>query len=286
MIDKDTEGNTFTEIQAEPNRIQGKKRFMRGSAGFKKQKPITSDFQSGLHGVLVTVDRCREHKAAREVLDLFNDVAEQHKPSNLEYSESSDLESQLYEEVRQLKEQKPQRFEVIDSGCKNLVFINFLDKNLDPIEFVHETLDYVINVTKEPRTRYTNRIIPIQKTCAASENSIAKTAVSLIELAFQRKTGEDEKSSGYKYMVELKSRNNNSIFKESIRDLLVSKMDPSHSVDLRHPDKIIMVEIFKKACGIAIIDSKMNNLYKRYNIRTITMNLKQSEVQIANSEGS
>jgi len=43
-----------------------------------------------------------------------------------------------------------------------------------------------------------------------------------------------------------------------------------HKVDLQNPDKIIVVEVFPKACGVSIVDGADWVRFKQFNLRTVS----------------
>lgn len=48
------------------------------------------------------------------------------------------------------------------------------------------------------------------------------------------------------------------------------KVGRPHKVDLNKPEKIILVQIFNKACGVSVINADKLEKYRGYNIRMFT----------------
>lgn len=138
---------------------------------------------------------------------------------------------------------------------------------IDPNKFVIKVFEYLVQEVKKPRTRYSNRILPIEKTCFVSEDSIAATISPAIERVFVK---ENETSRPFKFRVDLKSRYNDKLDKDNMKRRLVSMVGRGHFVDLKTPNKSILVEVFAKAAGVAVIDFDTMELYKNFNIRTVS----------------
>jgi tRNA acetyltransferase TAN1 len=212
------------------------------------------------------------------MIDLFDEVAELHFPiapsestGSPEESEISvSLEAELAKELTELKKsrrKKHHRFQVVESGCNNIVFIKFMDA-LDANKFVIKVFEHMTQEVKKPRTRYSNRILPIEKTCFVSEDSIVSTITPMIERVF---VTENETKRPFKFRVELKVRNNDKLDKDELKRKLVTVVGKGHFVDLKTPHKLLLVEVFGKAAGVAVIDFEAMDLYKSFNIRTVSL---------------
>ena len=66
------------------------------------------------------------------------------------------------------KSESERRFQVIDSGIQNVLFIRTTVEN--PVALVQEILEDITK-TNTQRSRHLIRLVPIQKTCKAFENS-------------------------------------------------------------------------------------------------------------------
>ena len=147
-----------------------------------------------------------------------------------------------------------------------MVFIRFMDK-IDPLAFVNKVFDHLTQEIKKPRTRYSNRILPMEKTCFVSEGKIVETITPAVERVFREL---NPTKRPFKFRVDLKVRNNNVIDKDELKRKLAALVGRGHFVDLKSPDKILIVEVFAKAAGVAVVDNIPMEAYKGYNIRRVS----------------
>lgn len=248
---------------------------------------------------MISADRGREDRSAKECIDLFEEIAELYFPKataepNLaeeEGAESISLEAELAKELSTLKKTKKKqskRFQAyvpftpcctsihprianprvcsVDTSCKNMVFIRFMDQ-IDPNAFVIKMFEHLTQEIKKPRTRYSNRILPIEKTCFVSEDKIVETISPAVERVFRE---QNPTKRPFKFRVDLKVRNNNVIDKDELKRKLAALVGRGHFVDLKSPDKILIVEVFAKAAGVAVVDNSPMDTYKGYNIRQVS----------------
>lgn len=150
------------------------------------------------------------------------------------------------------------------TNCKNIVFIRFVEDHLDPIEFTNKIFEHIVS-TKQQRTRFSNKILPIQKTGPVSEESIVSLARPYIKKAFH-----GEQNKVYKFKVDLQHRYNDSFSRDNVKKGLVMKVGRPHKVDLKVPDKTIIVQVFNKTCGVSVVDAAVMAKYRGYNIRMVT----------------
>ena len=90
----------------------------------------------------------------------------------LDTDENYEIEDDLEKEKAALKTQaakneSERRFQVIESGIQNVLFIRTTVEN--PVALVQKILDDIL-ATNTQRSRHLIRLVPIQKTCKAFEN--------------------------------------------------------------------------------------------------------------------
>lgn len=147
-----------------------------------------------------------------------------------------------------------------------MVLIKFMDK-LDPNAFVIKVFEHLVNEVKRPRTRYSNRLLPIEKTCHVSDEAIMSTIKPYVERVFRE---ENPTNRPFTYRVEMKVRNNDRLNKDNMKMALVGMVGKGHFVDLKRPQKLLLVEVFTKAAGVAVVDNTIMEKYSGFNIRTVS----------------
>jgi len=149
----------------------------------------------------------------------------------------------------------------LETKCKNIVFVRAVEETFDPPTFLSKVFSF-LKETSTARTRFTNRVLPIQMTCPAEIHIILKTIVPLLRNFFQQK---DNKR--LKFKVELRIRNNNSVSKSTLLPEVVKLVGRPHVVDLNSPDTLIIIEIFRHCCCLAVVDAAV---FPNFNIRSLT----------------
>lgn len=220
----------------------------------KKYKVASGIVDPNTCGVYATCPRNREKKCADELVDLFNDYVEEWdiKPSaKEEYEKDLTVEESVKAELKQMEDAKHNKDRLVRSvhlGQQCLVFIK-LKKPIDPEKFVHNVLEDLF-VTKEKKTRYTLKLLPVQSSCSASIEEIQKLARKILEPHFH---GENQQP--LKFAININKRNFNTIEKDTLTKKIAECVghNHGHKVDLKNFDVLIMVECFKNNVGMSVV---------------------------------
>lgn len=102
-------------------------------------------------------------------------------------------------------------------------------------------------------------------TGTVSEDNIVSIAKPFIKKAFHT-----EKGQTFRFKVDLQYRYNDSFSRDELKKKLVMKVGRPHRVDLKQPDKTIIVQVFNKACGVSVVDAHQMAKYRAYNIRMVS----------------
>lgn len=147
-----------------------------------------------------------------------------------------------------------------------MVFIKFMD-DISPTNFLIKVFEYLVQEVKKPRTRYSNRILPLEKTCHVSLDAIVSTITPAVEKVFKT---ENEPFRPLTFRADIRARYNDKIDKGEAKKTLAELVGRKHFVDLKNPMKVLIVEIFGKAAGVSVVDNKIMELYNGFNIRTVS----------------
>ena len=219
----------------------------------------------GMKGILISCNNGNEGKAVREAYDLCNEFYKQESEErSIPETNSNDLSEQLKLELEELKSsEKVKEFHSIDSGAKNLIFIQF-NIELSPRVIAERIFDSFIE-TKTTRTRFILKFIPISYICQADILDIKKTIPKVLKENSNLFTGKPAK-----YTVQYKCRNNPVICRTSVLDMInlaVSdekvKLFPSYS----DSEFGIIVEIIASKCCIGLV--RFYDEYSKYNINQL-----------------
>jgi tRNA acetyltransferase TAN1 len=203
----------------------------------------------GISGILITHHLKKGRFAKQELLNIFN----QHLPTQADLEDEPELsiEDQLSKEISAVKNQSDFTFVSLDIEC-----LLFCKTCMDPIELVTS-----IFKSNQKQTRYTNRLIPIQKTCSANLTNILESLQKLISTYLSNA----EPST---FAICLKIRNNSKLDKDTLITKIAELMDSKiFSVELKNPRFSIIVEVVNLVACLSIIENY--NEYKKFNLESL-----------------
>ncbi|XP_009871978.1 PREDICTED: THUMP domain-containing protein 1, partial [Apaloderma vittatum] len=204
----------------------------------------------------------------------FSDHEEQERLSGSKREEDEDdVEAALKKEVGQIRastEQKQRRFQSVESGANNVIFIRTL--GIEPENLVHHILKDM-HTTKKLKTRVIRRMLPISGTCKAFLEDMKKYTETFFEPWFKA----PNKGT---FQIVYKARNNSHASREEvIKELagIVSSLNPENKVDLNNPQYTIVVEIIKNVCGLSVVRDYV--LFRKYNLQEVVKSNKDNTQQ-------
>ncbi|XP_070811235.1 THUMP domain-containing protein 1 [Pituophis catenifer annectens] len=232
--------------------------------------------EAGMCGILITCNM-NERKCVAEAYSLLGEYGEQlYGPEQFaeqdedrlsgneeEEEEDDDAEAALKKEVDQIRtstEQKQRRFQSVESGANNVVFIRTL--GVEPEKLVHHILKDM-HATKKKKTRVILRMLPVSGTCKAFLEDMKRYAETFFEPWFKS----PQKGS---FQIVYKARNNSHLSREEvIKELagIVGHLNPENKVDLSNPEYTIVVEIIKNICCLSVVKDYV--LFRKYNLQEV-----------------
>jgi len=164
------------------------------------------------------------------------------------------------------------RFAVYDSGgVSGLVFVALREaaSHVAPAAFAARMIAHMIaHPEAAPACHALQRIVPVERLCLANESDIVETARSMIPLMLP---DADPQGPSLTFAVVVEKRNNDRVDKSSLVGRLAGLVAPQHRVDLRLPTVVILVQIFKSACGVSVL--RDYHAMARYSVRRIAPNV-------------
>lgn len=254
--------------QSEP-RKRSKKRYV---GGHGKRWKGSRELEVGMQGVLITCNM-NERKCTAEAFNLLNEYAEQlYGPekfqatdgsSSEEEEEEEDVDTALKKEVEHLRGsqfKQQRRFQALDSGANNVVFIR--THHLESDKLVHHILSDLYT-TKKKKSRVILRMLPVTGTCKAFQDDMVKYLSTFLEPWFKT-------PNCATYQIVFKARNSSHNKRdEIIKSIagLVGKLNPKNKVDLTNPELTIIVEVIKAVCCLSVV--RDYTLYRKYNVQEV-----------------
>ncbi|AQK58344.1 uncharacterized protein LOC100282152 [Zea mays] len=219
----------------------------------------------------VTADEPREKKQRVEDPPVFEqavqkETADEPKESTDKPKESSEknIDDLIDEDLKEIGDRKKRLFASLETGCNGCIFIQMHKRAGDPgpVEIVQNMMSSAA-LTRKHMSRFILRVLPVEVACYASEEEITKAISPLIEKYFPK-----ECSSGHKFAVLYEARSNTGIDRMKIINAAAKSVPQPHKVDLKNPDKTIVVQIAKTICMIGVVE-RYKELSK-FNLRQLT----------------
>lgn len=259
------------------------------------------NLETGMTGFLCTCN-FREKDCVRDAYKLLNEFADKidelnkdkitictegssiineiQSPENDEQnnSDEEDISTALSKEINQLKAEsdKPialRRFQVVNTGVKNVVFIKTTLSN--PLELVSNIIKE-LDRTKKQRSRFLLRLLPIEAVCKAYMNDIKSVA----NVIFEKYFSQEPKT----FSIVFNRHSNDSVHREEIiNDLaeIIKKKNPGNRANLKNPELAVVVEVIRGLCLISIAPDYYK--YRKYNLLEICAR-KQNDTHVKDSD--
>ncbi|KMT14564.1 hypothetical protein BVRB_4g073340 [Beta vulgaris subsp. vulgaris] len=167
-------------------------------------------------------------------------------------------------ELKELGDKSKRRFSKIDTGCNGVVIIQMRRRDGDPNpgDIVQHMMESA-SATKKHMSRFLLRVLPVEISCYASEEDIKRAIKPLVEQYFPV-----DAEAPIKFAVQYDARANTGIERMKIIDAVAKSIPGTHKVDLKNPEKTIIVQVVKTVCLIGVVE-KYKELAK-YNLRQLT----------------
>jgi len=248
----------------------------------KKAKYAICPGQRGFLGYCNKFER-ESIKEARILFDEYslkiNKDQDEEKSDESEVDEFDAADAEQ-EEMKKQSEQEVDSFQLMNSGVQNVLF--FKTKMKDPVKFSQIIMDDIIS-NGEQKTRFLMRLVPIEATCKAHEQNVTEAMKKLLQKHFSKENPVKT------YCVVFKSRCNHDFKKEMTYKIvgdIIKELSPESKVEYKTPDFVIMVEVMKSNCCLAVLP-KYFDTYKKCNLIELSKLKKiSSEEEIKSGENT
>uniref|UniRef100_A0A2M4BUW9 THUMP domain-containing protein n=1 Tax=Anopheles marajoara TaxID=58244 RepID=A0A2M4BUW9_9DIPT len=268
---------------SEPKKMRMDSAAGKSNNGQRKGKPGKRNYynkstarfmQPGQRGFLVTCNG-RLHDCIRDSYRILNEYADllygataslsneaepvANEKSGDESEEEEDISVTLQKEAAAAGIKKPMRFQNVDSGATNCLFIRTTLK--EPTALAHKVLQD-LSKTRKAKSRFILRMVPIEAVCRANLKDIIDTVGSLSDRHFLK----EPKT----YAIIYNHRLNNELPRDDvIRELadLISSKNAGNKANLKNPELAVIVEVIKGLCCIGIVPEYY--ALRKYNLAEI-----------------
>ncbi|XP_050029316.1 THUMP domain-containing protein 1 [Dermacentor andersoni] len=239
---------------------------------FAKKRRV-GNLESDMTGFLVTFERS-EFQAAKDCYELLNEYADKiwgpEKPEGAGSKES--IEDDIAAELNELKESKDKvrRFQKVKTDVAGNFFVTTTVD--DPGQLVTAIFED-LKAKHEQRSRFIQRLLPVQTTCKANLDTMKKTVETVLA------SYNDSASPEVAYLVAGKIRHNSSLqhnpmLQEIVQVVKAAK--PQWIGELRKPDLVLMVDVLHNICCISLMPRYLE--FRKYNLLEVTKPQPNSEV--------
>lgn len=244
---------------AETSKGKRKAGYYKGSQQKRTKKYV---LETNMRGFLCSCNN-REKDCVYESYNLLNRYADALYGSSEEKA-VGDVETDLKKEIEALKAETlcpaTRRFQVVDSGAKNVLFIRTTLEN--PVELA-EKIMADIQRTKQQQSRFLIRLVPIEVTCKAYIKDIEKAIEPLLEKYF--------KDQPRTFSIVFNHRNNSNIPRDEVIKVVadkVSSVRSDHKVNLSEAELSIIIEVIRGIALLAVVPDFLK--YKKYNLHALS----------------
>ncbi|WVQ95063.1 hypothetical protein IAU59_002155 [Kwoniella sp. CBS 9459] len=218
-------------------------------------------------GICVTTWRDKERAAEAELIDYLEQIADELYPETIEESvkeepgaDNLDLEDMLKKDLAAMNnENKSKRFQLCVHSIMCVIYINVLPP-LSPHKLVRHILEQAESSARTP-LRFCKRLLPMSATCGATVKQLAECASEVAKKDFEADDGRS-----LKFAIDTNTRASDKMERmEMITTIAeeITKLGKGHTVDLKNPDKTVLVELFKNTVGLTVLDDYER--FKKYN---------------------
>ncbi|KAG8529202.1 uncharacterized protein KY384_005837 [Bacidia gigantensis] len=251
----------------------------------QQQRSPPATIEPGDAGIWVTCAKGKEGKSTIEVRDLFEDYAlrlyNHLGNTDADTSEApplddddegqgaDDIEALLKGEIKDIKQSSVKSsskneavFQTVKLDTQCVLFF----KTKPPIEsvnFVHKICQDARGGVTQKRCRFVKRFTPMSR--------MAKATISGLESVCDYVLADGIGVEGTKYAIRPTLRDHNVLKRDEIIQLvarMVAQSGPSYKVDLKNPDVVVLVEVYRNVLGMSVVPGEFERL-KRYNLAEI-----------------
>ena len=225
----------------------------------------------GVRGVLISCDVRSEGLCSRESMMAVREHCARRYPDLMKEADSEDekeessaaavtnVEDAIAAEAAKEKEKvQTSPFGMIETKTKGLLFVEFHDDKMDPVEICADCLKEVRD-TGRTKTKCLVRATPVLATSYAKYEDILKAAQPLID----KYLGASIESTTY--CIVYKKRSNEELDRLTLIDKIAANIDKKHKVDLGMPKKAILIDVMTNVCCIGICEDYF--ALRKYNVQ-------------------
>ncbi|OCF57556.1 hypothetical protein L486_05014 [Kwoniella mangroviensis CBS 10435] len=254
--------------------------------GKYRASPMPEMFTSP--GICVTTVMHKERSAEAELIEYLETIADELYPetsdSDVKQEEDADeldFEAQLKKDLESMDQSKKStRFQLCSHDVICVIYINVLPP-LSPYKLVRHIME---QAESSARTglKWCKRIIPVTGIAGATIKQLSEMSSKVVEEGFKT---EDNRS--LKFAIDTNTRQSDRLDRMDMIHTVaaeITNINIEHKVDLKNPDKTVLIELYKNSVGMGIVEDYER--FKKYNPGSIALAASQSKSRSTQSEPS
>ncbi|WVW85493.1 hypothetical protein I302_107531 [Kwoniella bestiolae CBS 10118] len=236
-------------------------------------------------GICVTTILNKERSAEAELIEYLERIADELYPETIdsgikqEEDDELDFEAQLKKDLESMDQSKKStRFHLCSHDVICVIYINVLPP-LSPDRLVRHIMEQAESSART-QLKWCKRIIPITGVSGATLKQLSDMAAGVVAEGF--KTDDDRP---LKFGIETNTRQSDRLDRMDMIHTVageITKLEKGHKVDLKKPDKTVLVELYKNSVGMGIVEDYER--FKRYNPGSIASAASQAKSKSAQPE--
>lgn len=217
---------------------------------------------------------------------LKNDKAKESEKKDSEEGVILDVEAEL---LKESTEKDERIFNIFETGVAQTFFMEMKSETFDSTKITDKMWDDILNDKVGNNVlapRYMERVLPINRVCAASKDTIKDTLLSLIDSKFAELNEPDE------YYIMPRVRFHPSLERDHLLELVREAMTekrPDCKLNWKNYSTVIFVEVLKKNCYIGIFtqwtDRTKYNWQEHHKRATAKIQQKSENIDSIPAEG-
>ena len=273
--EKEQKNNITSEIK-EINENKSTKKDANNKEKIKKKPKNELNINDEMKGFLIFTDKHREKNCIRDAYNILNDVTEKIYPNleenkgiinlkeELDIKENKNVSSKIDEEIKNLQKNK-KIFNSVNTRCAAIVFIKIEEEYSFQIS-PKEVVNYIINevtTTKKSLSKCISKFYPIEICTKYNLDTLNEKVDELVKKYFK-----DDIDNIKTWKIELRVRNNNSVNKKEIMNIIFNKINKEkYKVEYKNPELTFFVEISWNLMCLSVLEKFSE--YKSYNIQSL-----------------
>ncbi|KAF2972051.1 hypothetical protein GQX73_g1547 [Xylaria multiplex] len=242
-------------------------------------------------GFWVTCQRQKEMRAADEILSICEEYGQKLFGINSdaagedeEDQEDEDIETAIEKEIAAMKPANKPKDSPFDLVKVNVDCVLFMRTRapVEPLVLVREICKDAAAAKDRSlwRSRFVNKLTPITLTGKATEKGLEDVAKKVLSDHFRLADSETEEkddieSHACSYAIRPTIRAHTTLKRSEIIEKVANMISKRHKVELKNPDKVVIIEIFQTFLGMSVVDEDWEAM-KRYNIHELYISASKS----------